>query len=181
MRSIAQECLVPATGSLKRAPKFERDHRLTKQRIRPRLGFKQFETATVTIRGMDGSRMVGVRVGTGQISVDHARRWSGIVFSGMTEIGKVCCSLAEGDLAGSSESKIAATFFPLDRPTTSVKHYFQFIRRHDLTALKRLSPAPQIADRRVKLAPSSCPYRLRAEAFDRGRNIPWRHDREACR
>ena len=31
----------------------EQDHRRIKQRIRPMLGFKQFETATVTIRGIE--------------------------------------------------------------------------------------------------------------------------------
>jgi transposase-like protein len=31
----------------------EQDHRRIKQRIRPMLGFKQFETAAVTIRGIE--------------------------------------------------------------------------------------------------------------------------------
>ena len=31
----------------------EQDHRRIKQRIRPMLGFKRFETATVTIRGIE--------------------------------------------------------------------------------------------------------------------------------
>ena len=31
----------------------EQDHRRIKQRIRPMLGFKRFETAAVTIRGIE--------------------------------------------------------------------------------------------------------------------------------
>ena len=34
----------------------EQDHRRIKQRIRPMLGFKRFETAAVTIRGIPVSR-----------------------------------------------------------------------------------------------------------------------------
>jgi transposase-like protein len=32
---------------------FEQDHRRIKQRIRPMLGFKRFEMATVTVRGIE--------------------------------------------------------------------------------------------------------------------------------
>jgi len=35
------------------APRVEQDHRRIKQRIRPMLGFKRFETAAVTIRGIE--------------------------------------------------------------------------------------------------------------------------------
>ena len=34
-------------------PYIEQDHRRVKQRIRPMLGFNRFETATVTIRGIE--------------------------------------------------------------------------------------------------------------------------------
>ena len=36
----------------------EQDHRRIKQRIRPMLGFKRFETAVVTIRGIPVSRKI---------------------------------------------------------------------------------------------------------------------------
>jgi transposase-like protein len=36
----------------------EQDHRRIKERIGPKLGFKQFETAVVTIRGMSWQRKI---------------------------------------------------------------------------------------------------------------------------
>src|SRR5271165_3806404 len=42
------------TGAILQIPEQrDRDHRRLKQRIRPMLGFKRFETAAVTIRGIE--------------------------------------------------------------------------------------------------------------------------------
>jgi hypothetical protein len=56
-RHFDQEIIItaPRTGAILQIPEqpIEQDHRRIKQRVRPILGFKRFETAAVMIRGFE--------------------------------------------------------------------------------------------------------------------------------